>query len=110
MPSRFFKLDRSHWTVNVFASLKFGVGTGVFYSAVPYAVRFVLIPKTIDREFIYDRCSAGFVNMVLFGLMYYIVLILYDLHFERDPDEKLSSGSVVDDNSVDCGGGDDGRR
>jgi hypothetical protein len=42
MPVRFFKLDKTRWTINVLASLKFGFAVSVFREAVSYGIRYLL--------------------------------------------------------------------
>jgi hypothetical protein len=85
MPLRFFKYDKTHWTVNILASLKFGLVCGILDAGLPYVIRRFAIhtPPGNEAAYILNRISVGIVTMVLFSVIYYILLILFDLHFEN---------------------------
>jgi hypothetical protein len=78
VPLRFFKLDRTHWTQNILAAFKFGVACGVFQGGFPYLVAKVMGVSGNNQLWTVNRIAEGFVNMVLFGLLYYVILVLLD--------------------------------
>src|SRR5271155_1528472 len=80
------QLDKTNWTENILASIKFGFACGVFNAAFPWIIRrLVGISIVNPKGYVVSRVSDGLVTTILFSVIYYLFLILFDLYFEERP-------------------------